>query len=103
MYSRSWLVTKISLRLSLKQVPFFLDISADDTFPFQVADFAGASVNILDRTLSTDYQDVRSSCEPSCSVCANNAMNFTYIAGDIMLGGELFLIWKTIKNTFSHH
>jgi len=54
----------------------------------QVADFAGAALNILDRNLRGMFETTKSTCLAPCTECVNNAMNFTYIAGDILLGGE---------------
>ncbi|XP_053375883.1 uncharacterized protein LOC123533310 [Mercenaria mercenaria] len=53
----------------------------------KVADFAGASINIMDRNVRAMFDTTRSSCISPCTECINNNMNFTYIPGDVMLGG----------------
>ncbi|WAR03383.1 GRM7-like protein [Mya arenaria] len=66
----------------------------------KVADFAGASINILSRNLVQLFDNTRSGCNPPCTQCINNNMNFTYIPGDILLGG-IFDVHEADLRAFS--
>ncbi|XP_060605256.1 uncharacterized protein LOC132757830 isoform X2 [Ruditapes philippinarum] len=66
----------------------------------KVADFAGASLNIIDRNLRTMFDNTKSACISPCTECIQNNMNFTYTPGDVMVAG-LFDVHQASLTPFS--
>ncbi|KAL3856574.1 hypothetical protein ACJMK2_011309 [Sinanodonta woodiana] len=53
----------------------------------KVGEFAGASVVITAPDLLKRFEGTESTCPTPCAQCIQNTMEFTYIPGDILLGG----------------
>lgn len=66
----------------------------------KIADFAGASVHFIDDNLQRMFDQTQSGCVFPCQQCVNNMMNFTFIPGDILLGG-LFDVHESDLTPFS--
>ncbi|KAJ8312619.1 hypothetical protein KUTeg_009992 [Tegillarca granosa] len=65
-----------------------------------VGEFAGASLQILDSTLPDRFTSTLSSCLEPCTICIKKSLNFTYIPGDLLLGG-LFDVHQNDLTPFS--
>ena len=62
----------------------------------QVGEFAGASLQISDNTLVNLFPGTRSSCIAPCTECLITQMEFSYIPGDILIGGMIYNLLDTL-------
>ncbi|XP_052073189.1 uncharacterized protein LOC127711239 isoform X2 [Mytilus californianus] len=65
-----------------------------------VGEFAGASLQISDNSLVNLFPGTQSRCNAPCTECVNTQMEFSYIPGDILIGG-VFDVHNNDINTFS--
>ncbi|XP_041349145.1 uncharacterized protein LOC121368478 [Gigantopelta aegis] len=65
-----------------------------------VGSYAGATIQIINENIGDHYRVVQSSCSGGCLQCIQQGLNFTYIPGDILIGG-LFDVHQKSFNPFT--
>ncbi|KAL5016529.1 hypothetical protein ScPMuIL_006118 [Solemya velum] len=66
----------------------------------KVGAYAGASIHLTDESLMNSYGDVISECEEPCLQCFGSDLEYSFIPGDVMIGG-IFDVHMGGVNPFS--